>query len=57
MQNLILKELQLAVVENARGGLTIWHFLGSKIMKFVIFDEISESTNFSGKSISDLQIR
>ena len=40
MQNLILKELQLAVVENARCGLTIWHFLGSKIMKFVIFDEI-----------------
>ena len=41
MQNLILKELQFAVVENARCGLTILHFLESKIMNFIIFDEIS----------------
>ena len=54
MQNLILKELQLAVVENTRSGLTIWHLLGSKIIKFIIFDEISESRNFIGKSISEL---
>ena len=55
MQKLILKELQLAVVENARCGLTIWHFLGSKIMKFVIFDEILESIDFIGKPISELR--
>ncbi len=41
MQNLILKKVQLAVAEDARGGLTIWYFWGLKLMKFWIFNEMS----------------